>query len=111
MKARKGGDKKAEAESPDTDNREQYDEDAQAQTVADEILASRQDMRRKTAESRKHASGSQSDDVQDLVDHMKQMETSGRIDMDAYRGEQNDDDEEGGLGRSRIENAQPRGAE
>ncbi|MFD2783280.1 hypothetical protein ACFS32_22080 [Novosphingobium pokkalii] len=34
----------------------------------------------------------------DLVDHMKQMVSSGRIDMGAYRGERNDDDEEGGLG-------------
>lgn len=111
MNARKDGDKIAGAESPDTDNREQYDEDAQAQTVADEILAARHDTRRKAAESRKPGGGSQNDDVQDLVDHMKQMETSGRIDMDAYRGERNDDDEEGGLGRSGIENGQPRGAE
>jgi hypothetical protein len=31
---------------------------------------------------------------------MKQMESSGRIDMDAYRGERNDDDEEGLFGEA-----------
>ena len=36
--------------------------------------------------------------VQDLVDHMRQMDSSGRIDMSAFRGERNDDDEEGMLG-------------
>jgi hypothetical protein len=46
----------------------------------------------------------------DLVDHMKQMVSSGRIDMGAYRGERNDDDEEGGLGRSGIDDETPRGA-
>ena len=34
----------------------------------------------------------------DLVDHMIQMERSGRIDMDAFRGERNDDDEPGIFG-------------
>lgn len=37
-------------------------------------------------------------DVQDLVDHMHDMVRSGHIDMDAYRGERSDDDEEGALG-------------
>lgn len=31
-------------------------------------------------------------DEQDLVDHMNQMETSGTIDMSAYEGEPNHDD-------------------
>ena len=38
------------------------------------------------------------DDAQDVVDHMNQMDRSGRIDMDAYRGERNDDDEPETLG-------------
>jgi len=36
--------------------------------------------------------------VPDLVDRMKQMDASGRLDFDAFRGERNDDDEEGMLG-------------
>ena len=48
----------------------------------------------------KDTSGDEEDDSQDLVDHMKDMLHSGRIDMDAYRGERNDDDEDGMLGPS-----------
>ncbi len=83
--------------APETVNREQDDEDTQAQSVADEALD------RATApfglsDTEKVSSGDDSDDAQDLVDHMRQMESSGRIDMDAFRGERNDDDEEGMLG-------------
>ncbi|WP_276516798.1 hypothetical protein [Sphingopyxis granuli] len=41
---------------------------------------------------------------------MRQMERSGRIDMDAYRGERSDDDEEAELGPGGIEDDEPRGA-
>ena len=41
---------------------------------------------------------------------MRQMERSGRIDMDAYRGERSDDDEEEELGPGGVEDDQPRGA-
>ena len=34
------------------------------------------------------------DASQDLIDHMRDMEQSGRIDMSAYRGEPNMDDNE-----------------
>ena len=34
------------------------------------------------------------DSTQDLVDHMRDRERSGRIDMGAYRGEDNMDDNE-----------------
>ena len=43
------------------------------------------------------------DDAQDVVDHMNQMERSGRIDMDAYRGERSDDDEPETLGEAALE--------
>ena len=43
------------------------------------------------------------DDAQDVVDHMNQMERSGRLDMDAYRGERNDDDEPETLGEAARE--------
>lgn len=82
---------------PETVNMSQEDEDTQSQTLAsasgghdtaDFVLE----------ESDKPPAQDASDDVQDLVDHMHDMVQSGRIDMDAYRGERNDDDEEGMFG-------------
>lgn len=82
---------------PETDNSEQEDEDAQAQTVAEDAkgLATSPDG---LSDTEKVNSGDETDDAQDLVDHMKQMDRSGQIDMSAFRGERNDDDEEGMLG-------------
>jgi hypothetical protein len=42
---------------------------------------------------------------------MLQMESSGRIDMSAYRGERSDDDEEGTFGEQGREDDFPLGAE
>ncbi len=95
----------ADTQAPEVVNREQDDEGAQAQTVA---AAARRE--RPLEDSSKVVSGDDSDDVQDLVDHMHQMDNSGQIDMDAYRGERSDDDEEGELGPSGIEDDEPRGA-
>jgi hypothetical protein len=92
-------------EAPEARNREQDDEDAQAQSVAE---AARRD--RPQEDSDKVSRGDDSDDVQDLVDHMNQMERSGVIDMDAYRGERSDDDEDDGLGPGGVEDDEPRGA-
>lgn len=83
--------------APELAGDQQEEEGAQAQTIADEALD------RATSvfgleDSEKVSTGDDSDDVQDLVDHMHQMETSGRIDMSAYRGERNDDEEEGRYG-------------
>lgn len=88
--------------APELVNDEQEDESAQAQTVADEALE------RNTSvfgleDSDKVLSGDETDDAQDLVDRMRQMETSGRIDMSAYRGERNDDEEEGRYGSGAVE--------
>ena len=47
-----------------------------------------------TDESEKVPTGDESDDVEDLVDHMEQMVSSGRIDNSAYAGEPNYDDNE-----------------
>ena len=81
--------------APETFNDEQDDEDAQAQTLADEALGRKPGDYGSPTESRK-VNGSNPDGVstQDLVDHMRDMERSGRIDMGAYRGEDNMDDEE-----------------
>ena len=97
--------RKPEADAPEALNREQQDEEAQAQTVAE---AARRE--RRLEDSDKVKSRDESDDAQDLVDHMRQMERSGRIDMDAYRGERSDDDEDGELGEEGIEDDGPRGA-
>jgi hypothetical protein len=94
-----------ETEAPETRNREQDDEDAQAQTVAE---AARNAHR--LEDSDKAPARGESDDAQDLVDHMRQMERSGRIDMDAYRGERSDDDEDDELGPGGMEDGAPRGA-
>ena len=73
--------------APETHNSEQDDEQEQAQTVADQAQALRKG---DPTASTKVGGG----DVQDLVDHMRDMESSGRIDMGAYRGEPNHDDED-----------------
>jgi len=89
----------ASAPAPDAANLEQEDESAQAQTLADEALGRAEGSSEfGLDDTEKVSSGDESDDVQDLVDHMRQMETSGRIDMSAYRGERNDDEEEGRYG-------------
>lgn len=97
--------RKPEDDAPEARNREQDDEAAQAQSVAE---AARREAR--LEDSDKKSSGDASDDVQDLVDHMRQMERSGRIDMDAYRGERSDDDEDDELGPGGVEDGEPRGA-
>lgn len=89
-----GEDRQTEDLAPENQNSEQDDEDTQAQTLADEALGRGSDDFG-LEDSEKVSTGDDSDDVEDLVDHMRQMERSGRIDNSAYRGERNDDDEEG----------------
>lgn len=93
-------------DASETFNSEQDDEDAQAQTVADDAIrglangdASVSSERGGTA----NPAQIEPDDTQDVVDHMNQMERSGRIDMDAYRGERSDDDEPETLGEAALE--------
>ncbi len=83
--------------APETHNDEQDDERSQAQTVSQDAQA---EQLRSPTESRKSAnsSGLMGDCTQDVIDHMRDMESSGRIDMDAYRGEPNHDDNEGKYG-------------
>lgn len=94
----------ASAPAPDAVNREQEDESTQAQTIADEALGRAESAREfGLGDTEKVRTGDETDDVQDLVDHMRQMETSGRIDMSAYQGERNDDEEEGRYGNAAEE--------
>ncbi|MFM9934569.1 MAG: hypothetical protein ACKVOL_00055 [Novosphingobium sp.] len=85
--------------APETVNLSEEDEDAQSQTVAADA-AYLDESPFGLEETDKVSSGNPDDDVEDLVDHMRSMVSSGLIDMDAYRGERNDDDEEGALGPS-----------
>ena len=117
MADEKNWDKNRKVDAPEALNDSQNDEEAQAQTVADEALALHRERQALSdgnahaeAKSAKATTGDE-DDVQDVVDHIHQMEASGRIDNDAFRGERNDDDEEAGLGLSGAERNAPRGAE
>lgn len=85
---------------------EQEDEDVQAQTVADDAIRGRANDQLAMEDSDHGGTTNPAqiipDDAQDVVDHMQQMERSGRIDMGAFDGERSDDDEpyiygEGGL--------------
>ena len=80
-------------EAPELHNSEQDDEGEQTQTVAEDALHG---MARDGSplDSVKVRSGIDDDSTQDLIDHMRDMEQSGRIDMDAYAGEENLDDNE-----------------
>lgn len=82
--------------APELVNNEQEDEGAQTQTLADEALGRSASFA--LGDSEKVGGGIDGLDAPDLVDHMNQMVTSGRIDMSAYRGERSDDDEDGMLG-------------
>ncbi len=75
---------------------EQEDEDTQAQTVADEALDGVDE--RSPLDSVKDDSGLEDVDAPDLIDRMKQMESSGNIDMAAFDGEETMDDLENRYG-------------
>lgn len=92
--------------APETFNSEQDDEAAQAQTVSDDamrVLADRASVHESVHGGVTNPAQIDPDDAQDVVDHMLQMERSGQIDMDAYRGERNDDDEPETLGEAALE--------
>jgi hypothetical protein len=78
--------------APETHNDEQDDRLSQAQAIAEE--ARNRAGERSPLDSTKVRSGIDEDSTQDLIDHMRDMEQSGRIDMDAYAGEENLDDNE-----------------
>ena len=101
--------------APENRNTSQDDEPEQAQALADEALGrGRHHAYDETDLGDTERAPGQGDDegsAPDLVDTMKQMVTNGRIDMSAFRGERNDDDEEGSLGDAGLEDDWPRGAE
>jgi hypothetical protein len=75
---------------------EQEDEDTQAQTVTDDAFDKAVDDG--LEESEKDKSGIEDFDAPDLVDRMKQMNSSGHVDMGAYDGEETMDDLENKYG-------------
>ena len=81
--------------SPELHNSEQEDEQDQAQTLAGESLGDVDSEEFGLDDSDKVPTGEEGDDVQDLVDHMRQMVSSGLIDNSAYAGEPVDDDNDG----------------
>ncbi len=93
--------------APETFNDEQEDELAQAHTLADEALGrNRADYGSPTESEKPDDANLDEDSTQDLVDHMRDMERSGRIDMGAYSGEDNMDDEEDKYGEeNRLDDA------
>jgi hypothetical protein len=91
--------------APETVNDEQDDENSQAHVVADDALDEDDDS---PTESTKPKSGAYDDEdsTQDLVDHMRDMESSGRIDMGAFEGEPDMDDNEGQIGEGLTKDAE-----
>lgn len=99
---------------PEAHNAEQDDAPAQAQTVAGEALHSgAQDALNASDKAPAPAYDPLADagGEPDLVDRMDQMVSSGVIDMDAYRGERSDDDEDMALGPQASDDDFPRGAQ
>jgi hypothetical protein len=85
--------------APETVNDEQEEEDTQAQSIADQANG-RSASDAGLGDTEKVKGGIQDeDDIEDLVDHMNQMDTSGTIDMSAYDGEETMDDLEGRYGK------------
>ena len=85
--------------APELRNDRQDDEQWQTQTLADEALQG-EARRASPLDSLKddNDSGIMDDSTQDLIDHMRDMEQSGRIDMGAYLGEPNHSDNEDEFG-------------
>jgi len=75
---------------------EQEDEDTQAQTVAEDAIETTFDDG--LGDTVKDKSGLEDFDAPDLVDRMKQMNSSGHIDMGAFDGEETLDDLENKYG-------------
>jgi hypothetical protein len=88
-------DRRIPDEAPELHNAEQDDELEQAQTVADEALAGgARDASPLDSIKPDYEGDLDEDSTQDLIDKMRDMEQSGRIDMGAFEGEPNHDDNE-----------------
>jgi len=87
--------------APELFNDEQEDESTQTHDVAGgALLGEARDASPLDSLKDDNESGLMDDSTQDLIDHMRDMEQSGRIDMSAYEGEPNHDDNEDKYARS-----------
>jgi len=84
--------------APENASDEQGDEEAQAQSVTDDAI-DRATSALGLDDSERPRGGIEDDPTPDLIDRMKQMESSGAIDMSAYEGEPNHDDNVNKYGR------------
>ena len=93
---------------PETVSDEQVDKDAQAQTVAAQAKGRSPSSFGLDEDSEKAIGSitSDGDGKEDLVDHIKQMDRGG-IDMSAYRGEPNMDDNEQKYGKRNVMKDEP----
>jgi hypothetical protein len=81
------------------ENSEQADSGAQAQDVADDARVRGLDLSEDSERGgRPNPAQIIPDDTEDLVEKMEAMNRSGRIDMDAFAGEPQMDDEEDSFG-------------
>jgi hypothetical protein len=88
--------------APEARNTSQVDRPAQAQTLATQAENITQEVRSPTESQRPGvAINLFGDSTQDTIDHMRDMESSGRIDMDAFAGEPDHDDRARPVGRDR----------
>ena len=79
--------------APETHNDEQDDHRDQAQEVAEQARSTTEETSSPTESTKgPNSSDLMGDSTQDIVDHMRDMESSGRIDMHAFDGEPNHDD-------------------
>jgi len=88
-------------QAPELHNDEQDDHLSQAHEVTEE--ARNKDGEHSPLDSVKVNGGIDDNSEQDVIDHMRDMEQSGRIDMGAYRGEPNMDDNEDKYGEDSKE--------
>ena len=96
-------DRRIPDEAPELHNAEQDDELDQAQTVAEEALAGGAREASPLDSVKPDDDDLDDDSTQDLIDKMRDMEQSGRIDMGAFAGEPNHDDEDDTYGENRDE--------
>ena len=92
---------------PEIENAEQDDEPEQTQTVAEDALRGEARAPSPLDSVKAHGGIDGSDAEPDLIDRMRDMEQSGRIDMDAYEGEPNLDDNEDKYGDDAKEDDLP----
>lgn len=82
------------ANDPDTQNSEQNEQGTQAQDVTDDVRRGSNFVLEESEKIKSNDPGEIiADDTPDLVDHMNEMVRSGHIDMGAFAGEDDHDDE------------------